>query len=424
MRRLATVIVLVLATSSCSDDPAPTSGSGGAEPQRATVVTTDRPVVATLPEATTPPTSADDTSAGAPPAQAVAGDQVPLLTDLVFRLEATGTIPGLPTDLIGRPGDAALYVAQKEGLVHRLLDGESTVLLDLTDQVSSNSERGVLGIAFTPDSSEFIVSYTDREGSSVLSAWPVVDPDAPVPELGGERTLLVVPQPFANHNGGDVEFGPDGYLYWALGDGGSGGDPLDSGQDTSTLLGAILRLELTDNGATAAPGNPLTPPERPELWLWGLRNPWRFSFDPASGDMWIGDVGQSALEEINRVPAAPSSRNLGWNRLEGSQRFQGSPPADHLAPIVEYGRATGTSVTGGFVYRGQEQPWLDGVYVYADFGAGWVRGLRQMDGTVTEHAELLDDVGNVTAFGRDAEGEIYVMEAGGRISRLIAEPAS
>ncbi|MDG2112436.1 MAG: PQQ-dependent sugar dehydrogenase, partial [Actinomycetota bacterium] len=175
------------------------------------------------------------------------------------------------------------------------------------------------------------------------------------------------------------------------------------------------------DGYSPAPGNPLGTPDRPELWLWGLRNPWRFSFDRATGDLWIGDVGQGELEEIDVVAPTPIGRNLGWNRYEGKKRFTGDDLAAHAGPLVEYDHSVGVSVTGGYVYRGSAQPQLDGVYFYGDFGGGWIRTLRQEDGVVSEHAVVLEDVGGIASFGEDSDGEIYVLTLGGPVYRIIAE---
>lgn len=342
------------------------------------------------------------------------------ITDLRFELSEYGSFEQ-PLDMAVRQGDGAIYIAEKTGRVRRVLDGVSDVMpfLDLSDRVSTNGERGLLGIAFTPGGDRFVASYTDRQGDSVVASWPATTSI----DLAGEVTHLVVGQPFGNHNGGDIAYGPDGHLYVALGDGGSGGDPLDSGQDTTTVLGAILRIDLTADGYAAVPGNPLSAPDRPELWLWGLRNPWRFSFDRATGDLWIGDVGQGDLEEIDVVAPDPDVRNLGWNRYEGTERFTGAELERHLAPLVEYRRSAGVSVTGGYVYRGEAQPHLDGVYFYADFVAGWIRALRYDGETVIEHAEVLDDISSIAAFGEDHAGEIYVLTLGGTVYRIVAEPA-
>ena len=187
------------------------------------------------------------------------------------------------------------------------------------------------------------------------------------------------------------------------------------------MLGAILRIDLVGDGYRPAPGNPLTTEGRPELWLWGLRNPWRFSFDRLTGDLWIGDVGQNEIEEIDLVTPEPTSRNLGWNRYEGTRAFSGGTLDDHLPPLIEYGHDQGRSVTGGYVYRGSRQPELSEVYLYGDFAGGWVRALRRdASGAVVEHAEVLSGLGGVASFGEDTDGELYVITLDGDLGRLIA----
>jgi glucose/arabinose dehydrogenase len=409
-RILATgLLAVILVTAACSDaDPS--------TPTAASEATT------TAPAAESDRTVADDTVVD--PTEMPQMSTAPLavarpLTELSFELELLGTFEQ-PLDMAVRPGDPTLYVAEKTGRVRRVADGVSdpTPFLDLSDRVSTGGERGLLGITFTPDGTRLVASFTDRSGTSTIASWPADDGSI---DVAAERVHLRVEQPFSNHNGGGVVYGPEGHLYVGLGDGGSGGDPLGSGQDTTTLLGSILRIDLTDDGHVPAPGNPLTAPDRPELWLWGLRNPWRFSFDHATGDLWIGDVGQGNVEEIDVVPADPPVRNLGWNRYEGSRRYQGDPLDTHVAPLVEYDHSEGVSVTGGRVYRGAAQPELTGAYFYGDYGGRWVRALRRSpSGDVAESVEALSDVGGIVGFGEDATGELYVITLEGPVYRIVA----
>ncbi|MEL7158744.1 MAG: PQQ-dependent sugar dehydrogenase, partial [Actinomycetota bacterium] len=277
-----------------------------------------------------------------------------------------------------------------------------------------------------PDGERLYLHYTKRNGDNVISEFPV---PAATNEAGAERVLLEVPEPYSNHNGGDLTFGPDGHLYIGLGDGGAGGDPEQNGQDLTTLLGAILRIEPTANGDqayTVPADNPYADgvEGRPEIWTWGLRNPWRFSFDAATGDLWIADVGQNLMEEINRLPADSGGgrgANLGWNRLEGTLAFAGDPPDEHVLPIFEYDHNDGRcSVTGGFVYRGGTLPVLDGVYLYADYCVAGIAGLATAGNDAPRVAELNLDrrPANVISFGQGPDGEIYVMEAEGAVSRI------
>jgi len=341
-----------------------------------------------------------------------------------------------PTTLVSRPGSDDLWLAERVGrvrLIERTLDeaagtetlAQSTaVVLDISDQVDASGEGGLLGMAFSADGAKLYLHYTDREFFNVISEFPI---GATTADLGAERILLRIEQPFSNHNGGDLTFGPDGLLYAAVGDGGSANDPLGSGQDTSTLLGTILRIDPTPSASasyTIPPDNPFAAGGgAPEIWSWGLRNPWRFSFDPITGDLWIGDVGQDRFEEINFVPGPDPGRgaNFGWNLTEGDDPFAGDPPPDHTPPIHTYGHdGSRCSVTGGHVYRGPSAPELSGVYVFADVCSGEVFGLQPLaDGSAKVAPLRLDRVPeNVIGFGQGHDGEVYVLEQGGRISRL------
>lgn len=337
-------------------------------------------------------------------------------------------------------GSGRLFVAEKGGLLKVVRNGEvdSEPFLDLTGAVSTESERGLLGIAFPEGFGEhgrFYVSYTDANGASVISRF-LAEGDSAV--RASETILLRVPQPYANHNGGNIVFGPDGYLYTSLGDGGSGGDPMGNGQDLSTLLGAMLRIDVgespesivePDRDAYAIPpDNPFVDDEDAlsEIWSYGLRNPWRFSFDRETGDLWIADVGQNEVEEVNFQPASSTGgENWGWNLFEGTAPY---PPNrtvtedqdDFAWPIVEYRHPIGRSVTGGFVYRGSAFPDMQGVYLYGDYVTGRIWGLvRPADGSA-ENRELAETDMRVVSFGEDDEGELYVVDFGGAFYRLEA----
>lgn len=340
-----------------------------------------------------------------------------------------------PIAMATRSGSDDLWVNEREGRVRRIerrptagggADHEldPNPVLDLTDRVGTTGEGGLLGLAFSPDGGLLYTSYTDKQGTSVVSEHRMSGDRAD----GSERIVLEVEQPFSNHNGGQITFGPDGFLYVALGDGGSGGDPLNSGQDTTLLLGSILRIDpFTSSGYEVPADNPLVGLEaQDEIWLWGVRNPWRFSFDRATGDLWIGDVGQNAIEEVTHLPAAGDlagrGANLGWRLMEGDQVFTGSgPPPDHTGPIYTYGRDNGRcSVTGGYVYRGQRLANLAGVYVFADFCTSEIFGLeRSADGSILV-ADVVTDrvVSNVVSFGEGPGGELYVLGSNGSVSLL------
>jgi glucose/arabinose dehydrogenase len=238
-------------------------------------------------------------------------------------------------------------------------------------------------------------------------------------------TLLTVPQPYSNHNGGMIAFGLDGYLYVGLGDGGSGGDPEGTGQDRSDLLGSMLRLDVSGNGAyTIPPGNPyLNTAYRAELWNWGLRNPWRFSFDRQTGDLYIADVGQNAWEEVNVQPAGSAGgENYGWNLMEGTHCYtRGCSQTGLTLPVLDYAHNQGCSVTGGYVYRGPAIPALVGHYLYADYCSGWVRSFQYQGGRAANRLDrpALKPGGNITSFGEDARGELYILTSNGRVQRIV-----
>lgn len=331
-----------------------------------------------------------------------------------------------PVDLIVHPVTDEVFVASRTGVIARVdLDAGEVVeeLVDLGGRLASDwVEQGVLGIEFSPDGDKLYVNFTDSDGTSVIGMW---DTDGTTIDLESGRTLLRVDQPAGNHNGGDLEFGPDGLLYITLGDGGGADDEFENGQDTSTLLGSILRIDPDGGEPYAIPAaNPFVDGGgAPEIYLMGARNPWRIDFDEATGDLWIADVGQDAVEEINVVPAGSADAvNLGWPLVEGSVPFSGTgPPEDgYLGPIVEYGHDEGCSITGGVVYRGNAIPELDGVYLFADYCTAELWGVV---GTgETGPAERIDlGVGTgpaPAAFAEGPGGEVYVLSLEDQISRI------
>jgi glucose/arabinose dehydrogenase len=289
---------------------------------------------------------------------------------------------------------------------------------------------GLLGLTFHPNFSEngrFFVNYTARTGGlhSAISEFRVNgNPDQADARI--ERILLSVPQPYANHNGGDIAFGPDGMLYIALGDGGSGNDPHGNGQNLSALLGKILRIDVDRSEGKKAYG---VPPDNPfaarknaagEVWAYGLRNPWRIAFDPATGGLFAGDVGQRAREEIDLIK---KGGNYGWNVMEGTICTPGVNPncksTGFEPPIIDYPRSEGTTVIGGRVYRGHAIPSLCGVYLYGDFGNGRIWGLRYDSGAVIEQQKLLESGRSISAFGEDEQRELYVVDYAGEILKIV-----
>ncbi len=329
-------------------------------------------------------------------------------------------------------GSGRLFVLEQAGAIRIIQEGFvlDQRFLDIRERVgTAGNEQGLLGLAFHPAYAEngyFYVNYTDLNGDTVIARYSVSeDPNRADPD--SESVLLRVAQPYQNHNGGMVAFGPDGYLYLGLGDGGSGGDPLGNGQSTDTLLGKILRLDV-DGGQPYAipPDNPFAESGGlPEIWAYGLRNPWRFSFDAATGDLYIGDVGQNQWEEIDFLPAGhPGGANFGWNTREGMHPFEGAPPegAQLIEPVAEYSHSDRRcSVTGGYVYRGAGLRAWQGVYLYADYCTGEVWGLLRTPEGEWSNERLFDLNVSVTSFGLDEAGELYLLERGGTIYRLAAD---
>jgi glucose/arabinose dehydrogenase len=275
------------------------------------------------------------------------------------------------------------------------------------------------------------VNYTDLDGDTHIAAFTVSAGDPNRADAASEALILRVDQPFENHNGGQVAFGPDGYLYIALGDGGGGGDPMMNGQSLMTLLGKLLRIDLNGTSPYGIPaGNPFPAvgAARPEIWSYGLRNPWRFSFDRLTGDLYVGDVGEGAQEEINVSLAADGAgrgANYGWNIMEGDSCFEPAGGCDRTGltlPVLQYDHGEGCSVSGGYVYRGSAIPALQGTYFYSDFCSGWLRSFRLSSGAVTEEREWPAlQAGNVSSFGQDAAGELYILTAGGSVYRIVED---
>ena len=331
-------------------------------------------------------------------------------------------------------GTGRLFVVEQPGRVQVVSDGviSPEPFLDITDRVGSDgSEQGLLSIAFHPayaDNGLFYVNYTDLEGDSVIARYAVTA-DPAVADPDSEQVLMRVDQPYPNHNGGLVLFGPDGYLYAGFGDGGSGGDPEGNAQDLGTVLGKMLRLDVDPETVTAdepyliPADNPFVGQAgaRPEIWSYGLRNPWRFSFDRETADLWIADVGQGAWEEVNVQPAdSPGGENYGWVIREGAHCYpEGEDCATEglVDPVAEYGHDLGVSVTGGYVYRGEAVPDLAGIYLFADFGTGLVWGTAP-DGDGWATSEPVETGLNISAFGEDVTGELYVTAFDGTLYRV------
>ncbi len=329
-----------------------------------------------------------------------------------------------PVAIVGRHGTTTLYVANQVGDIRAIAGGHllPTRVLDLRGAVSTGNEQGLLGITFSLESTHLYVSFTDPNGNSVIQEYAM---NGNVANLATRRRVLFVNQPFANHNGGEVLTGPDGMLYIGLGDGGSEGDPQNNGQNKATLLSKILRInpKATATGPYSVPSdNPFvsTPGARPETWNWGFRNPWRFSFDRATGDLWVGDVGQNAWEEIDFAKAGVGGLNFGWSVREGTHRYKGAKPAGEVDPVYEYSHAAGgVAVTGGYVYRGTRIPNLVGSYVFSDYAEGNITALQQRNGHVLAHRVLNDAITTgISSFGQDNAGELYVCDLSGKVWRI------
>lgn len=324
-----------------------------------------------------------------------------------------------------------LFVVEQPGRIHVLPGARDTnssrVFLDITKRVRTvHNEEGLLALAFAPDypqSGHFFVYYSASDPRrGVLSRFSVSGSDRNSADAASEKVILEVDQPYGNHNGASVIFGPDGYLYLSLGDGGSAGDPHGHGQNLGTLLGSILRIDVTPDDTTRPfsipPDNPFigVAGARGEIWAYGLRNVWRMSFDRQTGELWAGDVGQNKWEEIDLIVRGG---NYGWNVREGAHDYRpAATKATLIDPVIEYGRYEGASVTGGYVYRGARFPGLQGVYLYADFVTGTIWGLRHSQGKLIESKALLEQPNNISSFGEDARGELYVTCFDGRIYRI------
>jgi len=329
-------------------------------------------------------------------------------------------------------GTGRLFVVEQGGRIRILRRGRvlDPPFLDVSSLVIAGGEQGLLGLAFHPESEangRFFVDYTDVDGDTVVAEYHVSsDPDRADPDSA--RVLLRVDQPFSNHNGGNIVFGPDGYMYIGMGDGGSAADPFGNGQRLDTLLGKLLRIDVDgERPYGIPPDNPFRGREgaRPEIWATGLRNPWRFSFDSQGGALWIGDVGQNALEEVDRARADRGGLNYGWNVMEGDRCFQ--PPTDCdrgglVQPVAVYPTNTGCAVIGGHVYRGTEFPALQGGYLYADICNGLIWGLDAAGRSPQEPARLLDTDHAISSFGQDEDGELYVTDlVSGEVLQVTAE---
>jgi glucose/arabinose dehydrogenase len=400
--------------------PVPPSATPTVEPP------SDTPTLTPQPTATTAPSATPTVAASRPNDPASIG------------VKLQRVVGGLENPVgIANAGDGSgrLFVLEKVGRIRVVKNGAilPAPFLDISDRVgSSSSEQGLLGLAFHPhyaDNGFFFVNYTDRQGNTVVARFSV-SPDPGLADPNSESVLLTLDQPAANHNGGNLAFGPDGYLYIGTGDGGGAGDRYGNGQNGQTLLGAMLRLDVDgDQPYAIPPTNPFIgdPNVRDEIWAIGLRNPWRYSFDRLSGDLYIGDVGQNVYEEIDFQPiGSPGGQNYGWPIMEATHCYPESNACNRSGltlPVAEYDHSLGCSVTGGYVYHGREFPLLDGIYLFGDYCSGRIWGLVSGAGDNWQSAQMAQAGIQISSFGEDEAGELYLLDMGqGELYKITAQP--
>jgi glucose/arabinose dehydrogenase len=430
------LVALAVAAAACSPfggAPTPASSSGNAPSASSPAAGASASAASGVPGGTPITSSAASSAASRPVAS---GDPA----SVTVRLEPV--VGGLDSPvLVTSSGDGSgrLFVLEQGGRIRIVRNGSLVAgpFLDLSGSISSGGERGLLGLAFHPGygsaEARFYVDYTDPNGDTVIAEYRAsADPD--VADPASARSLLHIHQPFANHNGGWLAFGPDGDLYIGMGDGGSGGDPLGNGQRSDTLLGKLLRIDVDGTTVSTPYAIPADDPfvgranARPEIWAYGLRNPWRSSFDRTTGDLWIGDVGQSRYEEVDHAARGTGAgADYGWNLMEGSHCYpsgDGCSGSGLVLPVTEYSHDAGDcAITGGYVYRGTAYPALGGVYLFGDFCTGAIRGLAA-GGPDRQTPVMLAQTGRrLSSFGEDDAGELYVADlAGGEILRVVASP--
>ncbi len=438
--RIALAVALALVAAGCGSDTDPDQGApiGTVAQNQPPATSSETPTDVT--ETPDEPESPEETAVSAAPATApppetapsetappetVAAEVPANLAEVRVALREVARVDQ-PLTMIPRPGDPLLYIGERPGRVVTLDPTTGAIgepLLDWSSEISTDGERGLLGIAFSPAGDLLYLSWTDLDGATRISE--VAMTTAGTVDQASRREIFQLEQPFSNHNGGQIVIGPDRLLYLALGDGGAGGDPLKAGQDLGTPLGSIIRIDPTVTDA-ATHGTYGIPPDNPwgtELYVIGLRNPWRFSFDRVTDDLWIGDVGQGEWEEIDFLPAGSiAGANLGWSLQEGFHDFDGPPPPDNVAPFAEYGHDVGVSITGGYRYRGSAIPNLVGAYVFGDFSTAqvWAIAVGAPDASI-ESLDVGVGENSLASFAEDADGELYVLSLEGSISRI--EPA-
>lgn len=388
------------------------------------------------------PTVASPAAAGPAPAAttAPAASPAPAVTEPAPAPSGTQTIAlkpvvagGLqrPTDLT-HAGDTRLFVVEQPGRIRLIENGQllDRPFLDITGKVqNAGNEQGLLGLAFHPDyatNGQFFVDYTRQpDGATVIERYTVSRNDANLADAASAHVILTIDQPEANHNGGQLQFGPDGFLYIGMGDGGGAGDrhgAIGNAQNRQSLLGKLLRLDVTNQATYAVPADN---PFGDEIWAYGLRNPWRFAFDRATGDLYLADVGQNQYEEVDfQLAASPGGENYGWRIMEGLHCFNPPTGCDQtglVLPVAEYSHADGCSITGGYVYRGTQYPQLNGQYFFADYCIGTIWSLQRDAAGTWQMTERLSPNIRISSFGEGADGELYVIDHGGAVYQLTAD---
>jgi glucose/arabinose dehydrogenase len=434
-RSVATLLAFGLLVAACGREnktvdlgvasplPTPSASEDVTSSPKPAVTTTAKAATAGGTASALPSSSSSGHAATARPSAAAAAS-APALAKARVKLTKIVTLDE-PVAFAVRKGDPAFYIAERHsGRVVPVSRGKAgPAIIDIGGEIATGNEQGLLGVEFSPSGAKMYVNFTNSSGDTVVREYAFSGGRASSP-----RTVLTIDQPEPNHNGGNLAFGPDGYLYIGMGDGGGGGDvhgTIGNGQDTNVLLGKMLRIDPDPSGSlayTSPASNPFVGRDgRDEIWAYGLRNPWRFSFDRSTKALWIGDVGQNAWEEVDYQPGgAAGGDNYGWRRMEGTHSYNGgTPPSGHHAPIYEYSHDSGNcSVTGGYVYRGSKIHNLKGAYVFADYCVGSLRAFTQSGGRASRHRFLGPKPGNVSSFGQDATGELYVLTLGGAVYRI------
>ncbi len=427
---LALLALIALTLASCAGGAAPQASAPTAPAPTAAQPTMIQPTAVPLPAAATP-AAPQRTAAPIIPTETAAPAPAADLSALQVTLEPVATGLTLPVDIVSAgDGSGRLFVVDKPGTIRIIQNGAllDTPFLDIRGEVGSRStEQGLLGLAFHPQYAQngfFFIDYTDRNGNTVVSRFHVsADPNQADPS--SEEVILTQAQPAVNHNGGDVMFGPDGNLYIGFGDGGGAGDTYHNGQNRMSWLGTLLRINVDTLPYTVPADNPFVGDAGalPEIWAFGLRNPWRFSFDRQTGDLYIGDVGQNIYEEVDvQLAGSAGGQNYGWPIMEGLHCYDASTcdQTGLTLPVAEYDHSQGCAISGGYVYRGSQYPQMQGVYLFGDYCSGIIWGLAQDASGTWWTAQLASPSISLSAFGQDEQGELYAADLSGGVIYLVA----